>query len=286
MTRQYSLLGFIIFLCVLGFQSHAQFAPIWSIWNHATLDPSNYPEQQAVRTTITKDTVIKSRVYSVFENTFGQRYFKSLDSGRVYFYALNDHHLFFDFNAKKGDTIIVDRRVSENDIVQQPIVVDTIFYRKDSKGDSVKAYSLGDRMVCEKFLVDRNGKYEGMATEDVLGFTYGSLQSFYCYREPSGFSFIKVDSLECDRVGNPEIHPEPKWVQTFPNPANQILTISSDHPNLLITLYDVMGKPLLSQSTTINTSQIDVSMLPAGCYWISVTDTQNRTFTKKIIIAR
>lgn len=73
----------------------------------------------------------------------------------------------------------------------------------------------------------------------------------------------------------------------YPNPAQDEVTITSSNGNYIkaITIYDIVGKTILSQDgnnefiQTINTSELN-----SGIYLLQITDSNNQQTTKKLII--
>lgn len=73
--------------------------------------------------------------------------------------------------------------------------------------------------------------------------------------------------------------------QIFPNPANDVITVQSGNIKISeIQIHDILGKNVLSQSNfTNNRTNIDVSILKAGIYFVKIT-ANDSSVTKKIII--
>jgi hypothetical protein len=72
---------------------------------------------------------------------------------------------------------------------------------------------------------------------------------------------------------------------TYPNPvSNGILTISSASDSLKnITIFNLLGKQVLSSSFSDIQSNVDVSSISAGIYILKVTE-DGKTATKKLVI--
>jgi hypothetical protein len=69
-------------------------------------------------------------------------------------------------------------------------------------------------------------------------------------------------------------------VSVYPNPTDNTLFIEGNGKPLLVSIYDVLGKELLSKR---NTNNIDVNALPSGVYTIRISDgtfETNRKFIK------
>jgi len=71
-------------------------------------------------------------------------------------------------------------------------------------------------------------------------------------------------------------------ISVYPNPAkNRIQVSSGGHKIILISIYDMLGKEMISTTE----KEIDVSKLPEGVYFMQVK-TSEGLFTKKVIIQR
>lgn len=70
----------------------------------------------------------------------------------------------------------------------------------------------------------------------------------------------------------------PGRVMIFPNPTAAILNIQFADiklENILVSLFDLAGKNLLTSSVDANTWQTNLSKLPGGYYLLTVTDLEN-----------
>lgn len=82
---------------------------------------------------------------------------------------------------------------------------------------------------------------------------------------------------------NPLVHTEgyatTNIIEIYPNPTSQILHIKNLEPNALYSIYSIEGKSLYQGST----SELDVSFLPKGTYYIQIQTKQgsiNKAFIK------
>ena len=73
----------------------------------------------------------------------------------------------------------------------------------------------------------------------------------------------------------------------FPNPAdNKITVLYKTDKNLEAVLFDVLGRKVLSSSTSFNTNNefvLDVSGLRAGLYFFSLYDGDKILWTQKLL---
>lgn len=71
-------------------------------------------------------------------------------------------------------------------------------------------------------------------------------------------------------VGLNELNNENE-IQIFPNPASDYINIQSQE-NAVIQIYNSTGQIILTQKTNSSNAQIDVSVLPAGVYFVNLMD--------------
>jgi hypothetical protein len=62
--------------------------------------------------------------------------------------------------------------------------------------------------------------------------------------------------------------------QAYPNPAGAALTVVSSTPGLTLRLFDLLGRPVLSDFHLNGQQQLTLSGLPAGMYVLQVLDDQ------------
>ena len=62
----------------------------------------------------------------------------------------------------------------------------------------------------------------------------------------------------------------------YPNPASNILNLDAATPISNVEIINVLGQVLLSKTSNTSISQIDVSSLATGNYFISVTSENNK----------
>ena len=67
----------------------------------------------------------------------------------------------------------------------------------------------------------------------------------------------------------------------YPNPANNKLTVNvAQNDNSVITMYDAVGKQVMQQKAIGLSTELNVSNLPQGMYFINVNGT-----TQKVVIS-
>lgn len=283
-----------LLLTIAAFFSKAQFAPVGTVWNYVDWHPWLWPESHNVKITIQKDTVIQGKTYSKFEDGC----FKTLDSGRVYYFAQNAPRLLFDYNAQQGDTVEIECHTQHPDTIYTvSIKIDSIYYIKDLDLDRVKAYNIqrmppfdpwmpSSSTVYEKFFMGDNPQYT-IKSEDLFPpLLEARGMHFYCYREPNGFNFTLIDTGYCDVVSTYEVEQLQTEISVYPNPANQLVHIqnTSNRAISTIELYSNTGKRINDLSITQH--EIEVSSFKTGTYWLIITLDNQVRIPKKIVVAR
>ena len=133
-------------------------------------------------------------------------------------------------------------------------------------------------------------------------FTILALKNYYKLDQIKGFMFnyeitpgdfeknssIKANILIDDiKMGNNVVFPTSlkntysESISVYPNPTTDFLNISTNEPINTVTIFDNLGKMVLTKSKLIG-NQIDVSSLKAGIYYIKAKN-QNITLNKSFI---
>nr|NQU91798.1 T9SS type A sorting domain-containing protein [Bacteroidota bacterium] len=73
-------------------------------------------------------------------------------------------------------------------------------------------------------------------------------------------------------------------IVVFPNPATDLINISSDYNLKKVTLVNSLGQPVYTQEVTGNNYQINVSSYVIGMYFIRIETANGNVITKKIMI--
>ena len=108
--------------------------------------------------------------------------------------------------------------------------------------------------------------------------------------------FVKYDSLGCDTsafycatVGIKENSYQTTDVSIYPQPANQVVNLSSPlfaNKSAQIQLHNNLGQLCFKQNVKFNNGalQIPIANLPKGIYSLKLIDEDLKTFTQKIIV--
>jgi len=130
-------------------------------------------------------------------------------------------------------------------------------------------YQIGDNPL---------GKYESSNVMKADPFMPGKL---VVGTNGQGFIYHEIDSL----VNNtPHIAAENNYIEIFPNPTNSIFTITGTLQDYTIQILDSNGNVHQTLAPVGNTLTIDISNLPSGLYFVTVTNNSNSNLEVKKII--
>ena len=72
-------------------------------------------------------------------------------------------------------------------------------------------------------------------------------------------------------------------ISVFPNPAENVISVTGVQQGVLVVLYNLYGQAVLQKTANSGKLDFDISKLPAGIYSLSLTENRN-TFTQKVVI--
>ena len=107
---------------------------------------------------------------------------------------------------------------------------------------------------------------------DSYGFcTYGdsSISGFWLYPDSNCRTNVGIKEVPADEL-----------FSVYPNPVSDYLHIKTQFIGYTIKLYDMTGR---ESPAFINGNEIDIRSLSAGIYFITVSDNEHQTYTRKFI---
>jgi len=285
-------------LFMLGLNASAQLAPVGTKWVY--LNTSYEPGKEyyyKFETTVLGDTVINNTIYSIILSTYKNKTFYTKENNKIFYNYKGEKLLFFDFDVKEGDTLLVDYygtfNTTDTLIKKHPLFINEVFYLKDSiNNDSLKVISFtGKRFgftfnprrltIIEKILT--HYKFNELLNNppfnnSILGTPqFESNITFKCYTEPNGYNFKLI--IDCNKVGVKNI--EETLLEIYPNPIIDYLHIkNTKQPIESISIYNLLG--VLVYNKSYNESSIDLQNIPSGVYFIEVKS-NNEFYRKRII---
>lgn len=94
--------------------------------------------------------------------------------------------------------------------------------------------------------------------------------------------FLRAASLRADFLGNDQFTTEK--IKMYPNPASDIIHISSSVAITAVTIYDLQGRSLINTQTNGTDLDITTSNLSSGTYIVECTSINNEKTTQKLVI--
>jgi ELWxxDGT repeat protein len=94
--------------------------------------------------------------------------------------------------------------------------------------------------------------------------------------QPTGLWRLNFSSLANSNFSNNEI-------QIYPNPTSDYLNINTSDNIKAVTVFDFLGKQVLTQSIFANQTQIDLIDLISGIYFVKIESENGKSEIKKII---
>ena len=94
------------------------------------------------------------------------------------------------------------------------------------------------------------------------------------------------DYLEVPTLGVAENGIE-KIFGIYPNPASELFTIthnSKKGDDISLMIYDILGNLMEQDKLTNQISQIDISAIPSGMYFVSLIENNSLLNTRKLVI--
>lgn len=290
----------LIFLSSFSSSQTNEFAQIGTKWwyEYSYFSLNGYKTLEAIGDTLIEGKICRIIAPTIFakdlsnpEAVLDTLYLSNLyiysDARVVYNYTLGSFYTLYDFNALVGESWLVGG-VSSDEMCDSTgeVRVDSFsnisingFDLKQIYTSSNPSYywNFGTRPVRERM---GSMNYLFPTPEDCLLDFYdgGPLR---CYYDPE-FGYYTVDSLiSCDFLLELTEAPINTDVQIWPNPfSNNInISISTIHPNILITIYDAHGELILQQYLKALQSSINGNSLPKGLYVVKLSsDFIHKTF--------
>jgi hypothetical protein len=276
------------------FNCHAQLAPVGTIWNYSHMNSTGGGVSfWGYRFEITKDTVLGGKIYSAFEGS--DTFYRTIENKKIYYWLNGNHHLLFDMSKLPNDTMLLEwNQKGQNGMIDTVrLIIDSTFHISDIKGDTLKVFActrmdvFGDgiklffyeKLLYTTYAIDINELPHPVYT--------GFSTSFACYREPNGYSFLMIDSSECNTVGLFEAHEQQRNILIYPNPANNKITITTldkGNPFAQISINDIAGKLILNDTTGGTDIRLQLPTVTGGIYFITLQFEDKTTATRKLII--
>lgn len=222
----------------------------------------------------------------------------------VYFYEDSSFYKLFDYNAKKGDTIMSFRPSNApsftlynyyNAIIESYLKVDTIYTIIIDSDSTIINGSVLRRWKTEALYLDQElNNYENYSIYETIIENIGSLNGilghsgffigsgcyggFVCY-ESDDFVFGSNFFPMCEFTSSVNQLDEPS-IKVFPNPSNGIFNFEVTSTSINeIKIFDLNGRNLC----TTHDNTVNLSRFRAGIYFAYIIDLENNLTVKKLV---
>ena len=207
-------------------------------------------------------------------------------NGKIYWWnkELEEFTVLYDLVAESGDEWEI--KVGTESLIMH---VDSVEYI-DYDGQSYRTLHVSDAgnlfggdIVCG--IGHQTSFFPERLMRDTEGFSVTGLR---CYWVDDELIFHGGDE-DCDAIYT-ELHgideTNGDTFTVYPNPANSVLFVETRHGTSLSATYritNLMGHTVLQGIIHGETQQIDIANLPAGVYFVNVTDEEGRKCVRKVV---
>ena len=138
-------------------------------------------------------------------------------------------------------------------------------------GNSTNTYSIGLGLSIISFNNYTASTSGGPAYSETGNYVYDNNHGHTC----GGYESILPVSV-------PQINAITNDIIIFPNPATTQLTIqSNNHPIIQLSITNLLGQTIYTQQPNITKTQVDISALQPGIYFVKINGTDVRKFVKE-----
>ena len=273
---------FILILFTQSLCAQQHFAPVGAKWHYQDwcYHSPIFGNCGFIYYEVSKDTTVATKQAVIVERPSipESKIIFHEDNGNLYFYEDAEFKLIFDFNLTKGDTL--QFRIPKNyayydvsctggwDSVLYQAIIDSVsifsvdnvplkqFYTSALIMDSSKYWNLG--IITERIFGMSN--YFGSGPIFCLG---GFAGHFRCYEDAD--IFYKPVAEACDDATG-IIEPLNNEIFIFPNPASDVIRITTINQKISINIFSLEGKLIKIINLSGNENFISVTDLPSGAY--------------------
>ena len=166
-----------------------------------------------------------------------------------------------------------------------PVQLDTLQYWNDTIGTFIPQISVGapTYLVSKVFLRHKVGNdyyYAWVKTDD--GWVDG--QAYVCIEE---FAFCTIPNYplkwgQTDFTGIGELGESPSFASVHPNPTTGLVTVTGENLSQA-EVFNMLGQQVLNVKGKGDELRIDMAALPAGIYFVNVTDKEGQKCMRKVV---
>jgi hypothetical protein len=263
-------------------------APQWTYWHIAQLEPAYYP----MTFSLTSDTLILNTTYFLSDFTLQnkdgntERLLLHEDSTGMYYYdpALQTIRLLYPYLENAGYQYDIYPILGDTTHLLR-VTIDSVSM-DNIDGQDLKVFFIStvttnlNEPVYDWSFDIRNADHHAKVIEHIgsTGFFVPQENAWndiffrsLCSYEDNAIYYKAVDSISCDEpyVYNVPLR-ESSPVNVYPNPVSNNLTVSSESPIQLVTVYDHTGRVVYSRQSSDNTLIINMTSWSPNSYLLRV----------------
>jgi hypothetical protein len=136
-----------------------------------------------------------------------------------------------------------------------------------------------------------NGSIQITQQNLMYGYDIGGNNTSIITQGEQGNSLVNQDSTHLyyhgEASGINNIAPLSARISVYPNPSKYVISVayhSVDLSPVVATLYDITGRPVITQTVSEGVQQIDVHELSAGVYQMAFTNNKGAREVKRVVI--
>lgn len=228
------------------------------------------------RDTVQRDDKVYYKLYQAFppnydDLQFTEALYREDSTGKVYRLGLfpdeyDEEHLIYDFGADVGDTVIIGNEYTSLVVTN----IDSIALNSSAKRKRMELKTIGNFGNKTVFWIEGIGDTSWSALNPFIVTVAGCYINLACYHYQG---ILEYETARCDlRTATNEVKLLSN-VRIFPNPfANEIFIETETADNYTIRLYDAVGRLIKNQNFSGFIIKVNTSELPAGTYYIQITN--------------
>jgi hypothetical protein len=214
-------------------------------------------------------------------NTYQGAIRQDIPQKKVYFLPLSQTHdtLLYDFNLYIGDTLPVTYNTGNDGLGVINVVssIDSVWVGSHFSKRYWISANLSPNYAA---LIEGIGSTTGLLNKIIPMFEWGC--NLFCFSQNGATVYPDTNYL-CPVVSiNENALPDNLPITISPNPATTTLNISDLTTSATAEIYDISGKLLITKQ--LNTTQLDISILAKGFYFIKLSTKEGcvvRKFVKE-----
>ena len=285
-------------------------------WTYCLLTPGGDAYAREVWR-VTGDSLLDNRVYEVIQPVdslghpvanSGKMLLTRCENNAVYRYVNNKDYLFFPLDLDEGEVFTTFRSAGwgangvpnyGNDSTCCSLKPLVVIGKKEVElgGLTLNEYTLKDTLFKELYgyedlgycrIVDRIGPIDTYPLIDIneIGLEDESCYYFFVDAPHVSLSCYRDDSFEhiwyeCQPTSIAENDLE-KEFEVYPNPTNEQFTISGTNLKQAKVI-NTLGQCVATAKGEGERLTVDISNLPAGVYFVNITDGEGRKCVKKVV---